>query len=82
MKVSTRINAIARIAVGITALLVTALDPAPLTQAIAVGTSEPRTFTAALITALGSALVACAGYVWAMRGVALESRAVAPGPNL
>ncbi len=70
------------IVVGVTALLVTALDPAPLTQAIAVGTSEPRTFTAALITALGSALVACAGYVWAMRGVALESRAVAPGPNL
>ena len=70
------------IAVGITALLVTALDPAPLTDAIAVGTSEPRTFTAALITALGSALVACAGYVWTMRGVALESRAVAPGPSL
>jgi hypothetical protein len=69
------------IVVGINVLLVTALDPAPLTQAIEVGTSDPRTFTAALVVALGSALVASAGFVWAMRGVALESRAGTQGSN-
>lgn len=57
--------------VGIVGVALAALDPAPQGVA-AVGASEARTFIASLVIALGSALLACASYVWAMRGVALE----------
>jgi membrane-associated phospholipid phosphatase len=58
---------------GIFSLVVAATDPAPLGHAAAAGGSEPRTFVAALVVTLGSALVAFAAYEWAMRGVALEA---------
>ena len=58
---------------GIVGLVVAAFDPARLGDAAAAGGSEPRTFVAALVVTLGSALVAFALYEWAMRGVALEA---------
>jgi membrane-associated phospholipid phosphatase len=60
---------------GIVSLVVAALDPAPLRDAAAAGAgaAEPRTFVAALVVTLGSALVGFAAYEWAMRGVALEA---------
>ena len=61
------------IVAGIISLVVAALEPAPLRDAAAAGGPEPRTFVAALVVTLGSALVAFAAYEWAMRGVALEA---------
>ena len=58
---------------GIVSLVGAGLDPAPLGGATAASGIEPRTFVAALVVTFGSALVACAAYEWAMRGVALEA---------
>jgi len=58
---------------GLASLVVAAFDPARLGDAAAAGGSEPRTFVAALVVTLGSALVAFAAFEWAMRGVALEA---------
>ena len=57
--------------VGIVGVGAAALDPAYQGVAAA-GATEARTFIAALVIALGCAVLACAAYVWAMRGVALE----------
>jgi membrane-associated phospholipid phosphatase len=60
------------IVAGIVGVAGAGVDPSPLKDAVAASASESWTFIAALVIALGSALVACAAYVWAMRGVALE----------
>jgi membrane-associated phospholipid phosphatase len=61
------------IVAGTVALAFTALDPTALGEAVERGTLSPPSFAAALVVALGSAVVACAGFVWALRGVAVES---------
>jgi membrane-associated phospholipid phosphatase len=60
-------------AAGLVALTATLLDPVPLRDAVDAGRAEPRAFAGALVVTLGSALVACAGFVWALQGVAVES---------
>jgi membrane-associated phospholipid phosphatase len=47
-------------------------DPAPLAQLVEARSPASATFVAALAIAAGTSLVACAAYVWAMRGVAFE----------
>ncbi len=61
------------IVAGVAALAGTVLDPTAIGDAVDAGTLVPRTFAAALVVALGASVVACAGYVWALRGVAVES---------
>ena len=56
-------------AVGLGAALV---DPAPLREVLATRATSPEAFAAALAITVGISLLACAGFVWAMRGVALE----------
>ena len=58
---------------GIAGMILAAVDPTPITEAIARTTRDPRSFFDAIVVAFGSALVACFTYVWGMRGVALES---------
>lgn len=55
--------------IGLAAALV---DPAPLARLIQERATTPESFFAALAIAVGTALLATAGYVWALRGVALE----------
>jgi len=51
---------------------ITLVEPTPLTELIASRSSPPGSFVAALAIAVGTSLIACAAYVWAMLGVALE----------
>lgn len=61
------------IVAGVAALAGTVLDPTAIGDAVEAGSVVPRSFVAALVVALGAAVVACAGFVWALRGVAVES---------
>jgi hypothetical protein len=57
---------------GTMGILVVGMGPTPLAELIATQALGPRTFVAALAIAAGTSLIACAGYVWALRGVAFE----------
>jgi hypothetical protein len=57
---------------GTIGIVVIAVDPSPLAGLLAANTVAPRTFAAALAVAAGTSLIGCAGYVWALRGVAFE----------
>jgi membrane-associated phospholipid phosphatase len=48
------------------------VDATPLAKLIATRSLASGTFVSALAIAVGSSFIACAGYTWAMRGVALE----------
>ncbi len=57
---------------GTMGIVVVVVDPAPLAELMATDTTAPRTFAAALAIAAGTSLIACAAYVWALRGVAFD----------
>jgi len=57
---------------GAIGIVVVGVDPTPLAELIATQALGPRTFVAALAIAAGTSLIGCAGYVWALRGVAFE----------
>ncbi|HEX7398926.1 MAG TPA: hypothetical protein VF302_04100, partial [Candidatus Limnocylindrales bacterium] len=57
---------------GTIGIVVIAVDPSPLAGLLAANIVAPRTFAAALAVAAGTSLIGCAGYVWALRGVAFE----------
>ncbi|MFH0751273.1 MAG: phosphatase PAP2 family protein [Chloroflexota bacterium] len=57
---------------GAAGIALAIVDPTPFAELIKVGSSASGTFVAALAIAAGTSLIACAAYVWAMRGVALE----------
>jgi membrane-associated phospholipid phosphatase len=57
---------------GTIGIVVIGIDPSPLAELVATNAIAPRTFVAALAVAAGTSLVGCAGYVWALRGVAFE----------
>ncbi len=63
----------AAVLAGIAGMTLSAIDPAPIGDAIAASATEPRRLFDAIVVSLGSALIACFAYVWGMRGVALES---------
>ncbi len=63
----------AAVLAGIAGMVLSAIDPTPIREAIAASATEPRRFFDAIVVSLGSVLLACFAYVWAMRGVALES---------
>ncbi len=63
----------AAVLAGIAGLTISAIDPAPIGDAIAASATEPRRFFDAIVVSSGSSLIACFAYVWAMRGVALET---------
>ena len=71
MRIVGASGAVAVIA-GAVGIIVVGVDPTPLAELIATQVLGPRTFVAALAIAAGTSLIGCAGYVWAMRGVAFE----------
>jgi len=60
------------IGAGAIGLAVAMVEPAPLAALVAYRATTPEAFVAAIAITIGTALVATAGYMWAMRGVALE----------
>jgi membrane-associated phospholipid phosphatase len=66
------IAGITAVLVGVVGVAVAILDPTPLTDLIDSGATSPGLFVAALAIVMGTCLAACAAYVWAMLGVALE----------
>ncbi|MDR3470094.1 MAG: phosphatase PAP2 family protein [Devosia sp.] len=62
----------AAIIAGAIGIVLVGVDPAPLAELIPAQALGPRTFVAALAIAAGTSLIGCAGYVWALRGVAFE----------
>jgi hypothetical protein len=60
------------IGAGAAGLAVALVDPAPLARLVAERSTTPEAFTAAIAIAIGTALVSTAGYLWAMRGVAVD----------
>ena len=71
MRVVGASGAVAIVA-GTMGILVLGMSPPPLAEVIAAQALGPRTFIAALAIAAGTSLIGCAGYVWALRGVAFE----------
>ena len=71
MRVVGASGAVAVIA-GAIGIIVVGVDPTPLAALLATQALGPRTFVAALAIAAGTSLIGCAGYVWALRGVAFE----------
>ena len=71
MRVVGAVGVLAVIA-GTIGIVVIGVDPTPLAELLASNTIAPRTFVAALAIAAGTSLIGCAGYVWALRGVAFE----------
>jgi membrane-associated phospholipid phosphatase len=69
--VAAAVGAIAVVAgsLGVAAAM---LERTPLEDLVAAGPRASGTFVGALAIAVGTSFIACAGYVWAMRGVALE----------
>jgi PAP2 superfamily len=57
---------------GAIGIIVVGVGPTPPAALLATQALGPRTFVAALAIAAGTSLIGCAGYVWAMRGVAFE----------
>jgi hypothetical protein len=60
------------IVAGAIGIVLVGVDPTPLAELIPTQALGPRTFVAALAIAAGTSLIGCAGYVWALRGVAFE----------
>lgn len=58
--------------VGAVGIAFAVVDATPLAELIATRSLASGTFVSALAIAVGSSFIACAGYMWAMRGVALE----------
>lgn len=58
--------------IGAVGVALATIDPAPFGVLIQTGTPAPGTFIFALVIAVGTSFLAHAGYLWAMRGVALE----------
>ncbi len=71
MRILGAAGAVAVVA-GTIGIAVIGVDPTQLAELVATNAIAPRTFIAALAVAAGTSLVACAGYVWALRGVAFE----------
>jgi membrane-associated phospholipid phosphatase len=71
MRVVGAVGALAVIA-GTIGIVFIGVDQTPLAELLASNTIAPRTFVAALAIAAGTSLIGCAGYVWALRGVAFE----------
>ena len=71
MRVVGASGAVAIVA-GTMGILVIGMGPTPLAELIATQALGPRTFVAALAIAAGTSLIGCAGFVWALRGVAFE----------
>jgi membrane-associated phospholipid phosphatase len=71
MRVVGASGAVAIVA-GTMGILVVGMGPTSLAEVIATQALGPRTFVAALAIAAGTSLIGCAGYVWALRGVAFE----------
>jgi membrane-associated phospholipid phosphatase len=71
MRIAGTVGVLAVIA-GTVGIVVIGVDPVPLADLLATNTIAPRTFAAALAIAAGTSLIACAAYVWALRGVAFE----------
>jgi hypothetical protein len=63
----------AAVLAGIAGMTLSAIDSAPIGDAIAASATEPRRFFDAIVVSLGSAIIACFAFVWGMRGIALES---------
>jgi membrane-associated phospholipid phosphatase len=57
---------------GVGGVALAVADPTPLADLVATGSTAPDTFAAALAIAVGTSVLACAAYVWSMRGVAVE----------
>ena len=57
---------------GAIGIIVVGVGPTPPAALLVTQALGPRTFVAALAMAAGTSLIGCAGYVWAMRGVAFE----------
>jgi hypothetical protein len=62
----------AAVIAGAIGIVLVGVDPTPLAELIPTQALGPRTFVAALAIAAGTSLIGCAGYVWALRGVAFE----------
>jgi hypothetical protein len=62
----------AAVIAGAIGIVLVGVDPTPLAELIPTQALGPRTFVAALAIAAGTSLIACAGYMWALRGVAFE----------
>jgi membrane-associated phospholipid phosphatase len=62
----------AAVLVGVVGIAVAVVDPTPLADAIKAGIVTRGVFVAAMAIAAGTSMVACAAFVWAMLGVALE----------
>ena len=60
------------IGAGAAGLAVALVDPAPLGRLIAERSTTPEAFLASIAIAIGTALVSTAGYLWALRGVAVD----------
>ncbi len=60
------------IGAGVVGMALALVDPEPLGELIADRATTPEAFVAAVAIAIGTALIGTAGYVWAMRGVAVE----------
>jgi len=71
MRIVGAVGALAVIA-GTIGIVFIGVDQTPLAELLASNTIAPRTFVAALAIAAGTSLIGCAGYVWALRGVAFE----------
>lgn len=61
------------ILVGGAIVVLAALDPTPVGEAFETLADAPRAFVAALVIVGGTALLAVAALLWALRGIALES---------
>lgn len=73
-RATTIAGAVGAVAVilGAVGIAFAVVDATPLAELIATRSPASGPFVSALAIAVGSSLIACAGYVWAMRGVALE----------
>ncbi len=73
-RVTTAVGAAGALAIvaGGLGLAISLVDPAPLARLIETRATTPESFVAALVISIGTAPIAMALYVWAMRGVAVE----------
>jgi hypothetical protein len=74
-RTTTLVGAVGAVAVigGALGMALVAVDAPSLGSLLTARASAPGPFVAALAIAAGTSLVACVAYVWAMRGVAVES---------
>jgi membrane-associated phospholipid phosphatase len=74
-RATTAVGVVGAVAVmgGALGMVLVAVDRSTLAERLAARAAAPGPFVAALAIAAGTSLLACAAYVWAMRGVAVES---------